>query len=528
MKTNCVFFLIIFMLSIVFNSSSQTFQKTYGGINNDYGQSVAQTTDSGFIIAGVTYSYASGNINCDMYLIKTDVKGDTVWTKTFGNIDIDRANSVAQTLDGGYILTGSTSYFSGAVLYLVKTDSFGNILWSKTIPAGIACLGNSVRQVPSDSGYIIGGSALQWGMMQSYVYLIRTDSQGDTLWVKTFGENAYFDGAYSVTQADDGGFAVSGYTISGAGGYDIYIVKFDAAGNMLWKKSFGGTANEYGYSIARTSDNGYIISGSTNSFGAGVDDVYLIKTNDIGDTLWTRTYGGSGNDQGYFLQQTFDNGFIVCGSTNSFGAGSNDVYIIKTDSSGNVIWSKTYGGSGNDNGHSIYQTLDNGYIITGVTESFGAGDSDVYLIKTDAFGNSGCNEINVVTIMGTPPSIVSDPVTIFGNDVESSIPVGAAIGNGSIVNTLCTNVNIKEITIAESFIIYPNPAQSKINIKLKVPSEKFEIKLFDVTGQIILEKSMKNISNSINIALPELSNGIYFLNLRNEKYNMSEKVFIKN
>jgi len=159
-----------------------------------------------------------------------------------------------------------------------------------------------------------------------------------------------------------------------------------------WWKTYGGTASDAGRSVQQTSDGGYVIAGRTGSFGAGDDDVYLIKTSASGDTLWTRSYGGTDSDRGYSVQQTSDGGYIIAGLTESFGAGQADVYLIKTDASGDTLWTRTYGGTEYDLGCSVQQTADGGYIVAGYTRSYGAGNCDVYLIKTDSLGSVGVAE----------------------------------------------------------------------------------------------------------------------------------------
>jgi len=337
--------------------------KTFGGAYNDYGYSVQQTSDGGYIITGTKGFWSTSYV----YLIKTNVNGDTTWTKIFGGTGSDSGYSVQQTSDGGYIIAGYNGYSYS--VYLIKTDANGNQVWTKTNRA--FSYGYSVQQT-SDGGYIITG---EW--LYPYVYLIKTNANGDTIWAKTYGRTC----GYSVQQTSDGGYIITGNRYGG-----VYLIKTNANGDTIWTKTFGGTGN--GYSVRQTSDGGYIIAGYTSSFGAGGYDVYLIKTNANGDTIWTKTFGGTGNDCGYSVQQTLDGGYIIAGYTSSFGAGGYDVYLIKTDANGNAVWTKTFGGNDNDYGRSVQQTSDGGYIITGYTASFGAGGSDVYLIKTDANGNT--------------------------------------------------------------------------------------------------------------------------------------------
>jgi uncharacterized protein YuzE/arginine repressor len=200
---------------------------------------------------------------------------------------------------------------------------------------------------------------------------------------KTYG-GAAWDRGYSVQQTSDGGYIVAGWTTSfGAGSRDILLIKTDASGNVQWAKTYGGTGYDEAYSVQQTSDGGYIVAGYTNSFGAGYDDIFLIKTDANGNIQWAKTYGGTYSDWAYSVQQTSDGGYIVAGRTRSFSAGG--VFLIKTDANGNIIWAKTYGGAG---ASSVQQTSDGGYIVAGWTRSFGTGwDDDIFLIKTDANGN---------------------------------------------------------------------------------------------------------------------------------------------
>jgi uncharacterized delta-60 repeat protein len=214
-----------------------------------------------------------------------------------------------------------------------------------------------------------------------------TTPSTQTVWQKTYGGSGD-DYAYSIQQTTDGGYIVAGWTSSfGAGNYDFYVIKLDANGNKVWEKTFGGSSEDRAYSIQQTTDGGYIVAGWTYSFGAGIYDVYIIKLDADGNKVWEKTFGGSGWDEAFSIQQTTDGGYIVAGWTSSFGAGWEDVYIIKLDADGNKVWEKTFGGSGWDEAFSIQQTTDGGYIVAGYTD--GAGNTNVYVIRMDICSNTG-------------------------------------------------------------------------------------------------------------------------------------------
>jgi len=408
-------FLIIVLIILPTFLFCQTWERTYDNGRGDQGLSVVQTNDGGYIVTGSTIiTTDSTNYHFQVYIIRTDNYGDTLWTKIYGGEDWDWGNSIQQTTDGGFIITGATysPQTQTGDVYLIKTDENGDSLWTRTYGGVYVEVGNSVQQT-TDEGYIITGYTRSTGTGSSEVYLIKTNNVGDTLWTKTFGgeEN---DVGYSVQQTTDGGYIITGYTLSfGVSNfYDIYLIKTDSNGDSLWTKVFNGGSSDIGYSVEQTTDGGYIISGVTWSFGYGNDDVYLIKTDCNGDTLWTKTFGGTAYESGLTsVQQTIDGGYIVTGSTNSFGNGVDDVFLIKTDSDGNTLWTRTFGGTGNDCGRSVHQTIDGGYIITGYTWSFGGNKDDVYLIKTDENGivtstieilipNSNRKLIKIIDILG--------------------------------------------------------------------------------------------------------------------------------
>ncbi|MEO0115912.1 MAG: hypothetical protein ABIK97_00035 [candidate division WOR-3 bacterium] len=361
--------------------------RTYGGALWDYGYSVQLTSDGGYIIAGETYSLGAGE--ADVYLIKTDELGNLIWQKTYGGIYNDWGRSVQPTPDGGYIVVGSTQSFGAGEydVYLIKIDAFGNEIWHKTFGGRDYDYGYSVQQT-SDGGYLIVGSTSSFGGSGSDIYLIKTDEGGNEIWSQVFNIGSY-DHGYSLQRTPDGGCVIVGTTYSSQKEeYDIFLIKTDGIGNLIWKRTYGGNYDEFGYSIEVTSDGGYVIVGATSSFGAGEFDLYLIKTDNLGNEIWEKTFGGDACDYGSSVKPTLDGGYIIVGRTTSSSAYLSDIYLIKTNNNGEALWVNIYGGNGEDYGCSIQLAGDGEYIIAGWTTSFGSGRSDVYLIKTDAEGSN--------------------------------------------------------------------------------------------------------------------------------------------
>jgi len=252
--------------------------------------------------------------------------------------------------------------------------------WSRTFGGSENDWGYSGQQT-SDGGYILFGTTRSYGAGEYDFWLIKTDSEGNKQWERTFG-GSDIDWGWSVQQTKDGGYILLGYTESyGTGKEDFWLIKTDAYGNKEWDRTFGGSESDWGSSVQQTKDGGYILLGYTESYGTGKEDFWLIKTDSQGNKEWDRTFGGSEADWGTSVQQTADGGYILLGDTVSYGAGSADFWLIKTDSQGNKQWAKTFGGSETEWGSSVQQTEDGGYILLGGTASYGAGGLDFWLIK---------------------------------------------------------------------------------------------------------------------------------------------------
>ena len=421
--------LVLLFIGCLFQAQAQiTFQRTYGGASDDRGHAVEQTADGGYIVTGLTKSYGAGGE--DVLLMRLNEFGDTLWTKTFGSPSNDRGRAVKECIGGGFIIVGTTAFGPGpSDVYLLRTDDTGDLLWSKTFGGLGADQGWDVQQT-SDTGFVIVGDENSFGNPD--VYLVKTDAAGTLQWTKTFG-GSNLEYGRSVEQTNDGGYIICGTTQSyGPGLANGYVIKTDVVGDPVWTKTFGGTGADYGLFITQTTDGGYLFSGYSYSFGG---NLYVIKTDSNGDEIWSKDYGNAGLEQGWAARPTFDGGFVFAGGTSSFGAGTNDVYVVKTDSLGDTLWTRAYGGLLSEYGYCIQQTADSGFIIIGYAASFGSGLEDIYLIKTDAQGySSGCNEFGTNTL-------VNASGTIMGSGVVTSTG-GGEVNPGTLIDSVAVLFDI--------------------------------------------------------------------------------------
>ena len=457
--------------------------KRYGWDDHEWGYSVQQTSDSGYIIVGSRWSAATSS--ADVWLIKSDTNGDTMWTNTFGGGENEYGYSVQQTKDGGYVITGSTTIngFGTEDILLIKTDSFGDTIWTKKFGDSSSDIAYSVQQT-LDSGYIITGfTKSHISFSSADVLLIKTDSFGDTIWTKTFGgSNA--DIGSCVKKTTDGGYIITGMTLSfGTGHGDVWLIKTDSVGNPQWTKTVGGNTAHQGYYVQQTSDQGYIIAGYKKyGLEPGSYNALLIKTDSSGDAIWTKIIGDS-TTPGKFksVHQTSDGGYIMVGDI-SFNDKA-DVLLVKVNTSGDILWTKTLGGNDYDFGESVQQTTDSGYIIVGYTESFGTGYYDLWLIKTEP----------------DPSSAIEIDFTKFP----------------------------EEITLSQN---YPNPFNPSTKIKFELPKpETVKIEVFNIIGQKIetlLNKPMPAGYHEVEFSGQNLSSGIYLYKIETGAWKDVKKMIL--
>jgi len=362
------FFLVVavmfWSIGVVAQVPDTQWTTTYGTAGEERGSSIQETTDGGFIIAGRN---GGGG-----FLIKTDAAGAEVWSQGYPQMSGDMKPSVRQATDGGYILAGN----AGSTSMVIKVDADGRISWEKAFGETDGSFPVSI-ELTADGGYIF--NSFSFVGMDISSYLVKFDTEGNIQWEKYFnmGTNAAL--GMSAQQTTDGGYILTG--LDWGSDLGLFLIKTDPEGETVWSRVYGSSGEESGYCVRQTTDGGYIAVGETTSFGGGNFDAYMVRTDAVGDTLWTQTYGGSLADYGYDVRETADGGFVMTGLTGSFGAGGSDMFLFKVDDQGQALWSQTFGGGANDEGWSLDLTADGGIVAAGCTQSFGAGDWDFYVVR---------------------------------------------------------------------------------------------------------------------------------------------------
>ncbi len=373
---------IVIAKKLNIKTTDKEWRKTYGGSSFDRACTLLQTADGGFVLAGITNSYGTGD--SDIWLVKTNANGTSQWNQTYGGQENDYVSSIIQVEDGGFLLVGTTHSFGagGSDMWLIKTDSNGSVQWNQTYGKQQYEHGSSIIQA-IDGGYALAGKTYSYGAGGSDMWLIKIDSNGTIQWNQTYGETNYEE-TCTLLQTVDGGFILAGNTQWYATSIisNILLIKVDTNGTILWNQTFGdSSSNEFVASMIQTMDGGFALAGEIDK--GFRSDMYLMKIESNGRIQWNQTYGGKNDERALAIIQTEEKQFILAGSTNTYGAGEDDIWVVKTDENGTVLGDQTYGGSKCDYVFAMIQTVDGELALAGSTNSYGAGDFDMWLIKTN-------------------------------------------------------------------------------------------------------------------------------------------------
>lgn len=456
------------------------------------------------------------------------------WGRVYGGEGNDYGRGVLECADKGFIAVGSTNSFGngGFDVYILKTDSLGYPVWTKTYGGAQDDYGYAICPA-KDSGYIIVGATSSFGQGMSDIFVIKINEDGDSIWIRTYGDSMDEIG-YSITEANDNNYVITGITSSsGAGGVDIYTIKIDSQGELIWSKTYGGNLDDLGFCVDATNDGGCIIAGTTFSFGNGSGDVYLVKTDSLGGIEWTRIYGTNNDEKGLCVQQTADSGYIVCGSAYVILL-NYEWCLLRYNHNGSLVWDNFQGSLNDDFAYSVQEIFQKNYIIGG---NF---SYEMYVVRTDTEG------LNVWMLIyggaGTDCAFsvkqTADSGYIIAGITDS---YGAGGYDLYLVKTYPDQVAIEENLSqtnppsSTDIEISPNPFYDRIKISYH---KKFygcikDIKIYDVTGRLV-----KTFNNLTNYQLPihwdgsdnvgnHVSAGIYYIITSSAKGYISKKAIKK-
>ncbi len=538
--------LLSILLVMIFNPvySQSTFQKIYTSDYDVESFGAYQETTGGYIITGIAQVSSTAY---NVFMTRTDCYGEILWSKTYntsstiGNI----SQRVVETHDHGFLLAASIGSYNAYNILLIRTDANGNAIWKKVMQGSGDDLVNSVIQT-SLLDFIIAGTTNSYGQdagsFYKDVYLMKVDSSGNLLWGKTYGTANNFDEAFDVIETFDGHYAATGrYIVSEA--FHCFLLKTDTAGNMIYMKAFGDTLqNATGYAIANTLDGGYVITGSSTlakeSF-LDFPDEFLIKTNADGDTLWCRSYRGSnidGSENGSSVVALADGSYAIGVATFSYpsvGFVPNKHCILKTDENGNLEWLKAYNQGGS---HYPYLTTakgEPGYVLSGFTNFYVPHFSPMIIKLNDDF-ESGCNEMDFTNLTyqeALPAKIQNPDVFIDSGGIltETSVEDELALDD----TVLCSNFTdscvvftaAPEILNSSSIRIYPNPAYDRVVIASPVPVENASIELYNLLGTKVTSKFLSEFSE-YELDVSAIPSGTYILMVQGDNRQLKTKISV--
>jgi len=392
-----------------------SFNTTFGGADDDWGEDIAVDSDNNIYIAG--YMNISGKGVYDAVLLKYSPNGNLLWNTSWGGADDDGGFAIAIDSNNNIFITGITnSYGAGDDdVFLLKYNSNGSLLWNTTWGGADNDWGYGIA-VDSNNNIFITGSTYSYGAGYDDVFLLKYNSNGSLLWNTTWGGAVDNDWGYGIAVDSNNNIFITGYTYSyGAGGIDVFLLKYNSNGSLLWNTTWGGAGNDEGVGIAVDSNNNILITGIIDSYGAGYWDVFLLKYNSNGSLLWNTTWGGAGDDEGLGIAVDSNNNIFITGYTDSYGTGYRDVFLLMYNSNGSLLWDTTWGGADNDWGYGIAVDSNNNIFITGYTDSYGAGGGDILLLK---YIN---NEINSPILNKIVPNPDTDGnITLQWSSVEGA------------------------------------------------------------------------------------------------------------
>lgn len=494
-----ILLLVTCIVCVSVNAQQLMFQKTYGTSLQDGCMWIEPTNDGGSILSG----YTVVNSYWDMELIKLDSTGSIQWSGTYGTSVEEYAFCTRQTTDNGYITVGGNSALN---IILMKTDANGTLQWSSTL-GGIGTDRAYEVEQTSDGGYIITATSNSYSIMG--VWLIKTDSLGVVQWAKTYSGNRSCYLA-SAKQTPDNGYIITTqiYDSLTVDIRDVLVIKTNSLGDTIWTRILGGPGVEEPFDADLTSDGGYVITGRTYSFGAGSTDIFLTRMDSAGTITWSKTYGGSNTEMCKDVDQTADGGFILSCWTGTQTFGVDDALLIRTDGNGDTLWTRQYGQSGGDFPYCVYEANDGGFVTGGERYDLPMGEYQIFVIKTDSSGNSGCQEKKCAPSI-TSPNMARQHLTVTVGTGYTMGTITLQQSSSCSETVLCTNVGIEESSPASmSFTVYPVPSCNSVTIASEVAITQATCTLYNQLGERV-GATIVNNGTEFTIMRGNLPAGMY-------------------
>lgn len=502
------------MLLPEFFSGQNKFQRAVVGLW-PFIEGIIQSSDHGYIMIG-TYNDSQ---DADIFVTKFDVTGSLEWSKSIGRAGQQQGFSITEASDGGYVgIAGSYGQHFQAIF---KIDIDGNFIWEKSINR-YELLDLKKIITTNDGGYAVVGRIFG---PPPQIYVAKFNSSFTFQWQKVIngGGNAFIE---SIIQTTDGGFAISATSLNGNGGEDFYVIRLNQAGNLIWMKTIGGAGDDEAYDLVQTNDGGFVCVGGTKSFGAGSEDVYIVKVDLNGDLLWTKTIGGDGDDYGTSVIQTIDGGMVLAGVTSSYPIGLYQMYLLKLNATGLLLWTKIFDSGGDAEGNYIVNCSDGGFAIGGDYTT--NNQRGMLLMKFDNSENT-CGTFTtggVISSGGTTGSVGT--IENESGYIDSGLGL-LATSNGSMIN-ICNSTGIDSQVFQNIVLtIESNPFLQNfiINVSIQNSSSNNILALFDLHGKKIFEKRIGNLSNGVHsyeINCNNIPSGMYICSLQSSEGIYKKKI----
>ena len=526
MRSYLLFIFFVFSQHI---SAQHLFQKTYGNSDDDWFWSMEVVNDSDIFIAGYTRENAPNNNT--ILLTRLDSSGNIEWSKSLYCLGGPSAYRMLHLSNGTMLTTGSNYYGPVGVynVLLINTDYSGNILWDRNWKNNET---NSIfTSIESSNQNIISAGYIRYyDQIDGGVKLIKTDLSGNLIWNRTYIVN-YSAFGWDVAEKNNGNYVLSGSTsaTSNSSDYDMLLMETDSTGNLLWAKAYGGFQEEYSANLVLTHDGGIIAATTSFSYDtSGFSDIIVIRTDSVGNVLWSKKFGGDKYEILRGMLRDTSGNYLLYGSCGSFypafpGTG----FVFKIDDSGDLIWSRLYGTNTATYFFDAKQ-IHNQLIFCGQTRSpVSPTNLDGYLTRTDWFGNSGCNDTSVAL---NTEDIIINTYNLSNTDSSESfidtLPV-VELPLTVVTNILCDSIiGVNEIIVQDNILLYPNPNDGKFLIASAVSEKIKKIEITNVLGQII-SFNEKSIDDKIYVDIDEAVDGLYFINLITENNKYSLKTIIQ-